>query len=333
MTLRVFVLAAAVLALAACTTTPRRGGQVPPQGVLADAGEREAARATRLRAIRDWSFTGRIAVSNGRNGGSGRIEWRQQGDRYEVALSAPITRQSWRLTGGPDGARLEGLEGGTRQGPDAAGLLFQATGWDIPVTALADWLRGLQAEGAAEPKIEPGWDGRPVKIEQGGWSIDYEWPKQGDLPKRLDARRDQARVKLVVDTWQSAASADGNRDATRPELGFSEANKETLRRELEAVNLEDPSADVRIHIMRGDLRAVGICGYACFAPGMQSEEARSRGMRVLLGTSDAIEDGDHMALIVKAHRYARAYNTALHQWPNLQQSVPQSALEIPLGAE
>ncbi|WP_226470313.1 lipoprotein insertase outer membrane protein LolB [Luteimonas panaciterrae] len=204
MTLRVFVLAAAVLALAACTTTPRRGGQVPPQGVLADAGAREAARATRLRAISDWSFTGRIAVSNGRNGGSGRIEWRQQGDRYEVALSAPITRQSWRLTGGPDGARLEGLEGGTRQGPDAAGLLFQATGWNIPVTALADWLRGLQAQGAAEPKIEPGWDGRPVKIEQAGWGIDYEWPKQGDLPKRLDARRDRARVKLVVDTWNGA---------------------------------------------------------------------------------------------------------------------------------
>lgn len=202
MKLRFFVLAAAMLALAACTTTPRRGGQMPQ--MLPDAGAREAARATRLRAAGDWSFTGRIAVSNGRKGGSGRIEWQQQGDRYEVALSAPITRQSWRLTGGPDGARLEGLEGGTRQGPDAAELLFQATGWDIPVAALADWLRGLPDESVAGPKIEPGWDGRPVKIEQGGWNIGYEWPASGDLPERLDARRDQARVKLVVDTWNGA---------------------------------------------------------------------------------------------------------------------------------
>ncbi|WP_242113347.1 lipoprotein insertase outer membrane protein LolB [Luteimonas aquatica] len=202
MRLRGVLLAASVAVLAACATAPRTGP--PPQAVLADAGEREAARSARLRAIGDWSLAGRVAVSNGRKGGSGRLEWRQRGAGYEVALSAPITRQSWRLSGGPGTARLDGLAGGAREGADADELLFRATGWDIPVAALADWLRGLPAGSSAPARIVPGPDGRPLRIEQDGWTIDYTWPAQGDLPDRLDAHREQARVKLVVDGWNGA---------------------------------------------------------------------------------------------------------------------------------
>ncbi|SDW36723.1 lipoprotein insertase outer membrane protein LolB [Lysobacter enzymogenes] len=179
-------------------------GQVVP---AADAAEREAARAARVRATADWSLTGRIAVSTAGKGGSGRIEWNQRGGAYEVALSAPVTRQSWRLSGGPDGARLDGLDGGPREGADAAEVLFQATGWDIPVAALGQWLRGLPAGDGADARIVPGADGRPQSIAQGGWTIAYEWPASGDLPARLDARRDSARVRLIVDQWQGGAAA------------------------------------------------------------------------------------------------------------------------------
>nr|WP_254696148.1 lipoprotein insertase outer membrane protein LolB [Lysobacter enzymogenes] len=155
----------------------------------------------------DWSLTGRIAVSNAGKGGSGRIEWSQRGAGFDVALSAPVTRQSWRLSGAPGSARLEGLDGGPREGADATELLFQATGWDIPVAALGDWLRGLPAGGdGGDARILPGPDGRPQSIAQGGWTIAYEWPATGDLPTRLDARRDSARVRLIVDRWQGGAA-------------------------------------------------------------------------------------------------------------------------------
>lgn len=181
----------------------------PPEALpAAVAAEREAGRIARVRADGEWSLTGRIAVSNAGKGGSGRIEWNQRGERYEVALSAPVTRQSWRLAGGPGEARLEGLEGGPREGADAAAVLHEATGWDIPVEALADWLRALPAGGAA-PRIAAGPDGRPLSIEQAGWSIAYEWPVTGDLPSRLDARRGDARVRLIVDQWQGAQASGG----------------------------------------------------------------------------------------------------------------------------
>ena len=70
----------------------------------------ETARLAVLDTVPAWAFRGRVAISEGRNGGNGRIDWQQRGDAYQVSLAAPVTRQSWQLSGGAGQAvRLEGL--------------------------------------------------------------------------------------------------------------------------------------------------------------------------------------------------------------------------------
>lgn len=202
MSLRPFTGAVLLLALAGCATPRGSGPAVAP----AEAQARQAAREQALAPQTRWGLEGRIAVSTGDQGGSGRIEWRQNGPRYEVALSAPVTRQGWRLAAGPDGARLEGLEGGPRTGPDAAAVLREATRWDIPLDALPHWLRGLPTRPAAA-RLGFAADGRLARIEEGGWTIDYAWPADpaASLPSRIDARRDAARVRLAIDRWTDGA--------------------------------------------------------------------------------------------------------------------------------
>jgi outer membrane lipoprotein LolB len=202
---RFFVLVAVSL-LTACVGQRVRETLPVAQSGAAEAGQ--VAREQMLRQQPAWSLQGRIAVSNGKNGGSGRFEWVQDGARFDVSLSAPVTRQSWRLVGDAASARLEGLEDGPRAGPDAATLLREATGWEIPVLALADWVRGVRAQGADSAITSYGLDGRLQRIEQGGWTIDYHWPQPGAtttstqiLPARLDARRGEASVRLIVDQW------------------------------------------------------------------------------------------------------------------------------------
>ncbi|RDZ27629.1 lipoprotein insertase outer membrane protein LolB [Lysobacter silvisoli] len=215
MSARALTAAALAALLSACAGTAVRGPAPPPlaPAAVAAAEAAQTQRETALRLQPQWSLSGRIALSNGRNGGSGRIDWRQDGERYEVALSAPVTRQSWRLSGDAGGARLEGVEGGPRRGPDAATLLRETTGWDIPVAALNDWVRGLRAQGQGPARVDYGADGRPARIEQGGWRIDYRWPEAGGaepvLPARLDAVRGEAKVKLIVDEWQANAAPSG----------------------------------------------------------------------------------------------------------------------------
>src|SRR5690606_16033097 len=129
---------------------------------------------------------GRASITRAGQGGSGRIEWQQDGAGFEVALAAPVTRQGWRLAVDASGARLEGLEGGTRTGPDGQELLFEATGLDVPVAALGAWLRGLPADAAMHgpARVEFGADLLPARLQQGGWTIEFRsWrPETGGAP-------------------------------------------------------------------------------------------------------------------------------------------------------
>lgn len=322
MSRRLLTAAALAALLSACAGQAVRG-PAPPTMAPAATEAAQASRETALRGQAQWSLTGRIALSNGRNGGSGRIEWRQDGDRYEVALSAPVTRQSWRLSGDIAGARLEGLEGGARSGPDAAALLREATGWDIPVAALTDWVRGLRAQGQGPASLRYGVDGRLARIEQGGWSIDYRWPA-GDaadltaLPSRLDAARGQAKVKLIVDEWERQAAPAAT--VWTPPAGALTAQ---LRNELSALNLADPAADLAANVAAGRYTAIGICGFACDAPELKAAQDARVTVRNLAGTGDVLENDEHLRLMRQADAYARAYNRALSAW--LRAHPPASA--------
>lgn len=203
MNLRLMMLPLCLLALAGCRSLP-----VPPPAppaVVPDAAAlaAEAARVERVRAVQEWGFAGRVAVSNGRDGGNGRLDWRSDAAGFHARLSAPVTRQGWELQLDPatGQARLDGLAGGPRSGPDGRALVHQATGWDLPVATLGDWVRGL-VNGAVERDAR----GRPLRAVQDGWEVTFSQWHEGDavqpaLPRRMDAVNGQARVRLLVDQW------------------------------------------------------------------------------------------------------------------------------------
>ena len=181
-----------------------------PAVTTPDAQARQAARAEALATHQQWSLQGRVGLSNGHNGGSGRIDW-HQGLTTVIELSAPVTRQSWRLTAGEDFAQLDGLEGGTRKGNDPESLLRDATGFVIPVAALASWVRGAAAATLPSPTLRFAPDGHLSQLQQGGWTMDYsDWRMQPalgiELPHRLNASQGDARVRLVIDQWQDGAA-------------------------------------------------------------------------------------------------------------------------------
>jgi outer membrane lipoprotein LolB len=192
--LRACLLVLSLTLLSACA-----GTGVRPSAAAAEASQ--AARELALAGRQQWAFTGRVALANGDNGGSGRIEWTQDGDDFDIRLSAPITRQSWRVVREHGLVRLEGLEGGTREGEDAEALLLEATGWRLPVAAMAAWVRGLRGPGQATVTGDP--LGLPASLAQAGWQVEYrEWDAATPpLPRRIYATKGQASVRLVVEQW------------------------------------------------------------------------------------------------------------------------------------
>ena len=193
------ILAAALpLLLAACVPAPA----VRVKGDAALMQEQEA-RERVLSGTDRWILQGKLGVSDGKEGGSGTLNWTQDGERYEFTVRSPVVGKSFRLSGGPDGALLEGLDGGPLRGPDAESLMLNALGWDVPLRDLRAWVLGLRADsGPAE--LSFGTDRLPSLLQQDGWSVDYrEWDagRQPPMPKKVFAEKPPYRVRLSIESW------------------------------------------------------------------------------------------------------------------------------------
>ena len=188
-----------ILLLAACATT-RPPVRNPGDAVTLGLQEQ------RERALGDtdhWTLEGRLSVASDKDSGSGSLSWRQDGDRYDFTVRGPVTGRTFRLTGGPDGAELEGLDGGTRRGPDAETLMAETVGWQIPMAELKRWVLGLRADtGPAD--IAFGADRLPSRLVQDGWTVDYrQWDatKQPAMPSKVFAEKPPYKVRLSIEGW------------------------------------------------------------------------------------------------------------------------------------
>ena len=184
-----------ILALAGCAA-PR----IKPD---ADLLARQSTREHALAQQRTWQLSGRLGVSNGHDGGSGSLQWRQDGDAFRFSVHAPVTGKTWVLSGDAHHAVLEGLREQAVEGADAAQLLERELGWHVPVAELIYWARAARAPGDAH--IEFRSDGLPATIEQDGWKIeypDYDNAHDPPLPRKIFASRGDYRVRLSVSQWQ-----------------------------------------------------------------------------------------------------------------------------------
>ncbi|GAB3027365.1 MULTISPECIES: lipoprotein insertase outer membrane protein LolB [Oleiagrimonas] len=195
MNIRHLLLGAAILALAACAPVRIKGDH-------AMLGAQQA-REAKLSARNHWTIQARLAVTDGKHGGSGSLTWTQNGDRYDFTLRAPVTGRSFRLRGGPDGAELDGLDQGTLYGVDAEHLLARALGWRVPLQQLRYWVKGLRAPGG-KAKLRFGENHLPSLLQQNGWNVEYrDWFAGSDpsVPRKVFASMGNYRVRVSIQRW------------------------------------------------------------------------------------------------------------------------------------
>lgn len=89
---------------------------------------------------------------------------------------------------------------------------------------------------------------------------------------------------------------------------------EVVRQSLRMLEAADPVRDVEQAIREGDLRFIGMMGYALIVPGVDDYGQRiwdTNGVRVIKGTSDFIANDDVARLNELAYEYAKRYNMLL----------------------
>lgn len=182
----------------------------PPEAEpgVADAAAWQAHRET-LAALKTWALQGRVATGQ-LLGWTGNLNWRQNGEDFDVRLSGPMGAGGFRASGTLD--RVVIRTGDRRMvttEPDA--LVAQTLGWTFPLEPLRYWGRGLPAPGGYD-RISVDAQGRLVAIEQDGWKVAFPEYAEPDgapaLPERIVLDNGETRIRLVVDRWFDIGGAD-----------------------------------------------------------------------------------------------------------------------------
>lgn len=196
-----FTAMVALLALAACAPVPTR----PP---VADPEAAWSRHRAAVGQVNDWHLNGNLAVAAHGDGGQARVDWRQRNGAFDIRLSGPLGSGAVRLSGDDGGATLALDNGERHRNSDASWLLYQQTGWWIPVEALRWWALGLPAPDApAQLALDD--QGRLARLVQNGWTIRFDRyvAERGiDVPGRLVASAEDAEVRLVVRRWELSRS-------------------------------------------------------------------------------------------------------------------------------
>lgn len=154
----------------------------------------------------DWLMQGRIGLWMGDQQESSQIRWLQCGrDNSRIRLSGPMGVGGAEIISDRYGAELN-YKGETRRAQNAEQLAAEI-GWPVPVYALRYWLRGQAApDSPLTAKVSP--DGRLAHLEQLGWTLDFAHDanaREETLPKRVEARRQDVRLKLLISSWSQAS--------------------------------------------------------------------------------------------------------------------------------
>ncbi|CAK0764778.1 Outer-membrane lipoprotein LolB [Gammaproteobacteria bacterium] len=186
--------------LTGCTTTSESLGP-----------ESEAAwrvRQPALESFQNWEFIGRVAVQREEEGWFASLHWKQRGTAYRLQVSGPAGQGAARLNGDDVGVSLIRGDGTVYLASRPEELLATHLGWQVPVTGLRYWIRGVPTPTEWESRALDA-AGHLVRLRQDGWDIHFDRYSAVDtleLPGRLVLERPPLTVRIIMERWSLNAS-------------------------------------------------------------------------------------------------------------------------------
>ena len=179
------------------------------------AGTWVAQRQQAFSQLGEWRVHGRLAISNGEDGGSAGFVLNDS-SAGEMRLNLSATGGRWRLVADAGQASLEGSRVPLRRARYPEPLVEHALGWYLPVTLMRDWIRGIPAPPGAQ--LEFAEDGSLSALNHAQWQIEYQRYREVDglwLPQKVVATSGDYKVSVIVLGWRLGAAEDTARNSRR----------------------------------------------------------------------------------------------------------------------
>lgn len=180
--------------LAACASSPRMDAPVNSEW---------EQRRLLLESLSSWEFTGSINVRDANEAHSSRIRWNQQGELYRINLWGTFNIGATEINGRPGEVRIDqqGEAPIVTESPEE--MLYERIGYELPVTELNYWIRGIPAPGPSQA-LEFADNQQLLSFEQQGWRVEYlGYTNAGreTLPNRIRIQKDPLRLDLIRLNW------------------------------------------------------------------------------------------------------------------------------------
>ena len=162
-----------------------------------------------LATLNHWQLSGKLGIRAPSDSGSASLQWQQEGRRYRIDLSGPLGQKRMLINGRPGRVTLEQAGQKTRSATSAEALIAQVANWNLPVTQLSYWVRGLPSPSTPIDELLKNDQGLITQLQQGGWQINYygysEYIFNGQslpLPQKIIAQYADLRLTLIARSWQ-----------------------------------------------------------------------------------------------------------------------------------
>ena len=176
----------------------------PPEQVDLNSQQHQVALAN----LNHWQIRGRLGFkSPEQKPQSASLSWSQNLNEYQLSLNTILGTSILSMQGNEHGATLK-ADDETYTGANASELIWQITGWTLPIEQLPIWIKGKSLAGDKVVLAQQGWISQlqPSCSTCSGWILDYSAyaiVNQLWLPHKIVLRHNlkQIQVTIKVNTW------------------------------------------------------------------------------------------------------------------------------------
>jgi len=161
------------------------------------------ARQATLQELTRWSIRGALSIQQPGESEIANYSWWQQGQQnYRITLASSLNLYQITVTGANGQVQLRRGSRDVIQASTPEALLQRSLGWQLPVSNLYYWVRGLPATGRKVASYDR--YGHLATLRQSGWRVQYHsYTHYGrlDLPRKITMRRNGIKVTFVIKSW------------------------------------------------------------------------------------------------------------------------------------
>lgn len=164
------------------------------------------------KTLNSWFMLATVSFSNDDEAYFFNAVWQRQPHQFELLLNAPLSQGSVEIKGfglgtNTQGASLQLNNNPTIYGISAEELIQKSTQFNIPVSGLDYWVRGIaHPNSTSDNRIN--FDGTTLSLKQDGWNIHYsEWDKVNIkqatywLPRQIKLRQADFKIQIRPSQW------------------------------------------------------------------------------------------------------------------------------------